>query len=258
MAQRWSFEEDYIVCRFSFDYIGRYVSRKELDSLIFELKEHGFTNRSFNAINRRVQDYQEVFIGRPDYLATEQVKSLAATYMNRMKNSGRFKELQLCIDKMLQHNEDECWFENEDLFTSDTQQLHHMVDLEPSAPSFKDLLRSHMRKKNLTETEVYKGSFISRYTFSHIINGRKGKNIKPSNADKANVSQRTAMQLCIGLKLTYEEAVYFMSCAGHAFHPNEDIDRVIVACLKNRICDIYDVNFELYERNLPVFESPHW
>ena len=95
MAKRWSFEEDYIVCRFSFDYIGRYISRKELDSLILELKNHGFVDRSFNAINRRVRDYQEVFVGRPDYLATEQVKLLADTYMNRMKNAGRFKELKL-------------------------------------------------------------------------------------------------------------------------------------------------------------------
>lgn len=258
MAQRWSFEEDYIVCQFSFEYLCRYVSRKELDLLILELKERGFADRSFNAIKRRVRDYQEVFVGRPDYWATEQVKAIATAYTNRMENPGRLKELQLCIDEMLQYNEDERWFENKDLFTSDTQQLHHLVDLEPSAPSFKELVRSHMRKKNLTETEVYKGAFVSRYTFSHIINGRKGKNVKPDNGNKANISQRTAMQLCIGLKLTYEEAVYFMSCAGHAFKPNEDVDRVVVACLKNRICDIYDVNAELFERKFPVFESPQW
>jgi hypothetical protein len=257
MARRWKFEEDYIVCRFSYEYLCRYVSRKELDLLILELKERGFTGRSIDAINRRVRDYQEVFVGRPDYLATEQVKAIAIAYMNRMENSGRLKELQLCIDNMLQHN-DECWFDNEAIFTSDTQSLHHLVDLDPSAPSFKELVLSHMRKKKLTETEVYKGSFVSRYTFSHIINGRKGKNVKPDNGNKANVSQRTAMQLCIGLKLTYEEAVYFMSCAGHAFKPNEDVDRVVVACLKNGICNIYDINEELYERKFPVFESPCW
>ena len=257
MARRWSFEEDYIVCRFSFEYLCRYASRKELDLLMLELRDCGFTDRSFNAINRRFRDYQEVFVGRPDYLVTEQVKAIAAAYMNRMENPGRLKELQLCIDKILQYN-DECRLENEGVFTSDTQQLHHLVDLEPSAPSFKELVRLHMRKKNLTETEVYKGSFVSRYTFSHILNGRKGKNVKPDNGDKANVSQRTAMQLCIGLKLTYEEAVYFMSCAGHAFKPNEDVDRVVIACLKNGICNIYDVNEELYERKFPVFESPYW
>lgn len=258
MAQRWSFEEDYIVCRFSFEYLDRYVSGQALDLLIIELKEHGHTDRSFNAINKRVRDYQEIFVGRPDYLATEQVKAIAAAYMNRMENPGRLKELQLCIDKMLQRNEDECCFDNDDIFASDTQQLHHLVNLEPSAPSFKELVLSHMRKKNLTETEVYKGAFVSRYTFSHIMNGRKGKNVKPDKGDKANVSQRTAMQLCIGLKLTYEEAVYFMSCAGHAFKPNEDVDRVVVACLKNGICNIYDVNEELYERKFPIFESPCW
>ena len=257
MAQRWSFEEDYIVCRFSFEYLCRCVSKKELDLLIHELKEHGFADRSFNAINKRVRDYQDVFVGRPDNLVTERVKAIATAHMNRMVNPGRFKELQLCIDKMAQHN-DECWFENDDIFTSNAQSLHHLVNLEPSAPSFKALVLSHMRKKNLTETEVYKGAFVSRYTFSHIINGRKGKNVKPDNGNKANVSQRTAMQLCIGLKLTYEEAIYFMACAGHAFKPNEDVDRVVVACLKNGICNIYDVNEELYERKFPVFESPNW
>ena len=258
MARRWTFEEDYIVCRFSFDYTGMRVPEIELESLVLELREHGFVDRSFNAISRRVHDYQDVFFRRPDYLVAEQIKLLADAYMNRQQNKGRFKELKLCIDRMLQHDGDEDWLENEDLFSSGAQQLHYLVDLESSAPSFKDLLRFHMRTKNLTETEVYKGSFVSRYTFSHIINGRKGKNVDPNNADKANVSQRTAMQLCIGLKLSYEEAVYFMSCAKHAFSPNDDVDRVVVACLKNGICNIYDVNQELYERDLPVFESPSW
>ena len=99
MAQRWSFEEDYIVCRFSFEYLCRCFSKKELDLFILELKEHGFADRSFNAINKRVRDYQDVFVGRPDNLVTERVKAIATAHMNRMVNPGRFEELQLCIDR---------------------------------------------------------------------------------------------------------------------------------------------------------------
>jgi hypothetical protein len=175
--------------------------------------------------------------------------------MNRVNNSGRCEELQLCIDNMAHHIEDECGFAD-DLFTAGDQQLHHLINLEPAAPSFKDLLYFHMKEKNLSGPEVYRASFVSRYTFNHIINGRKKRNTQQNNMDKSNVSQRTAMQLCIGLKLTYEEAVYFMSCARHAFSPNDDVDRVVVACIKNRIYDIYEVNMELYERNLPVFMPP--
>jgi hypothetical protein len=134
--------------------------------------------------------------------------------------------------------------------------MHHLVALDPVAPPFKELLREYMRKKKLTEPEVYKGAFISRDKFSHIINGRKGKKVKENSADKPSISQRTAMQLCIGLKLSYEEAVYFMSCAGFALSPRENVDRVVIACLKQGIRNIVEINMELQDHNFELFKEP--
>ena len=111
----------------------------------------------------------------------------------------------------------------------------------------------------MTDAEVYRASYVSRDKFNHIINGRKGKNIKnDDNKNKVNASPKTVMQLCLGLKLTYKEAEYLMSCAGYAFQPNEDIDRVVVGCLKQGICNIVEVNMELYERKLELFKEPNW
>lgn len=257
MAQRWSFEEDYAVCMFAFEYAYENISDRELECLARELEERGLPIRSRGAIDRRVRAYQCVFTGEDSCDVTNTINNIALAYMNRIEDSARIEKINKCIAGLSDQQEDGELLDYPSMFALQNKQLHNFVDLEPSAPSFKDLLISHMKKRGLTETEVYKGAFVSRDKFSHIINGRKGKNIK-SDKNAAHVSQRIAMQLCIGLKLSYEEAVYFMSCAGHAFYPNEDIDRVVVACLKHRICNIVEVNMELYDRNLELFKEPDW
>ena len=257
MAQRWTFEEDYFICKFVFRHPYDTLSEQDINCLLLAMKEHGFSSRSVAAIIKRFKAYKQIFDNYNFSLATNQVQQIAEAYLNRLENPLNIQEdfdltqskiQEICDDNM----QVESLFESPSLFSS------YLTDIAPPSPSFKELLLTYMRKKGLTETDVYKGSFVSRDKFSHIINGRKGKNIKPDKSDKAHVSQRTAMQLCIGLKLTYEEAVYFMSCAGHAFSPHEDVDRVVVACLKHHICNIVEVNIELYECGYELFKEPNW
>ena len=144
------------------------------------------------------------------------------------------------------------------LFEANCSQLNYLKYLEPAAPSFKELLLAYLVKSGMDNSEVYKAAYISRDKFNHIINGRKGKNVKrDDNSNKVNASHRTVMQLCLGLKLSYEDAVYFMSCANYAFNPNDDVDRVVVACIKEGIYNMVEVNIELYKRNLELFKEPH-
>ena len=76
-----------------------------------------------------------------------------------------------------------------------------------------------------------------------------------SIADSCGVSKKTVMQLCFGLKLTYDEAVALMAAADCAFNRSSIEDLVVMYFLKNRIYDTYEVNAELYERNQPLLFS---
>ena len=258
MAQRWTFEEDYFICKFSFRYPYDAISERDINSLLLAMKEHGFTSRSVNAVMSRFNAYKQIFDYYDFSLATNQVQQIAEAYLNRLENPLNIQEENFDLEQSETQKVCDDFLEKTFLFDPHSAYTQYLPDIAPAAPTFKDLLLAHMRNKGLTETDVYKGAFVSRDKFSHIINGRKGKNIKSNNSDKANVSQRTAMQLCIGLKLSYEEAVYFMSCAGYAFSPREDVDRVVVACLKHHICNIVEVNIELEECGYELFKEPNW
>ena len=42
MAKRWSFKEDYIVCKYSYEHRWKDLSSEELNFLMLKLKEDGF------------------------------------------------------------------------------------------------------------------------------------------------------------------------------------------------------------------------
>lgn len=96
---------------------------------------------------------------------------------------------------------------------------------------------SHMLRKYINEhcggmaSKCYHDAGISRQLYSQIISDtRKG------------VTKRTALQLCIGLRLDLKEAEKFLSYAGYAFAPSSFEDAVFAWCLENKKYNIFDVN----------------
>lgn len=77
----------------------------------------------------------------------------------------------------------------------------------------------------------YKGAGVSRQIYSRIISDPTPR-----------VSRRTAFQLCVGLRLTCEEADAFIKAAGYAFGSTEMESQVFAYCLSNRILNIFDIN----------------
>ena len=77
----------------------------------------------------------------------------------------------------------------------------------------------------------YKGAGVSRQIYSRIISDPTSR-----------VSRRTAFQLCVGLRLTCEEADAFIKEAGYAFGSTDMESQVFAYCLSNRILNIFDIN----------------
>ena len=77
----------------------------------------------------------------------------------------------------------------------------------------------------------YKGAGVSRQIYSRIISDPTSR-----------VSRRTAFQLCVGLRLTCEEADAFIKAAGYAFGSTDMESQVFAYCLSNGILNIFDIN----------------
>lgn len=254
MAQRWTFEEDYIICKWAYEYMYSDASNQKIECLILELKERGLVGRSKKSIENRIQAYFSVFHGEANSDITEQIESIAYAYLNKASSSIHIKDQQTYSYHEITVSEDDALSDYTDLFDSKRQHLDNYVSLRPVAPSFKDLLLQYIARSGRTASDVYNAAYVARDKFNHIINGRKGKNVKTNNNEnKVNATHRTVMKLCLGLRLGYADAVYFMACAGYAFRPNEPIDMVVVECIKNEIWNMVRVNMELYDHKLELF-----
>lgn len=77
----------------------------------------------------------------------------------------------------------------------------------------------------------YKRAGLSRQVYSYIINN---PSVRPA--------RETVLRLAIGLQLSYEEAASFMGSAGYAFCPSDEMDVAFVACFKQGVYSIFDIN----------------
>lgn len=89
--------------------------------------------------------------------------------------------------------------------------------------------------------DVYKKAHISKQTFSKI------KNEKNRTLDKS-----TALALAIGLELSLNEAVEFLSETGHAFSKIDAVDMVVQDFILKKEYDITKINIELASLNLSL------
>lgn len=101
--------------------------------------------------------------------------------------------------------------------------------------NFKELLFNFIDKKGLTDSEVYKKSFIDRRLFSKI---RCNENYIPK---KENI-----IKLCLALSLKKDELNELLYSAGYSLSTNNKFDLIILFCIENNIYDITIINNYLY------------
>ena len=241
----WSFEEDFIVCDFYLNHI--YDWKQQIDKLLNVLKVRGF-DRDKGSARMRVQNYEYLHTGtkglsRP----ADQSKRIYEVFARNKSNPTARSNVHAHIQSnyiggstttvSTPFDAEQCLAPDLSFLTSTQQNLYNLVFTLPTAPAFKDVLQGFITKHGFKKnSEVYNACFVKRDTFWAII---KGKNL--------GVSRRTVMQLCFGLKLTYDEAVVLMASAGYAFAPNNLTDVIVEYYLKNQILDIFEANISLYD-----------
>ncbi len=237
---KWSFEEDYIVCKFYLSHIDSFM--EHIDELMEELASAGFGARKRASAVMRIHNFVYLHTGEGLSNFARQSKTVYETLINRSKNNTVYTNLQLYISKNYVCDED-LNSDYDERFTNGKKNTTDFIYTEPLGPTFQEVLFNLIDERNMKDSEVYNACFVGRDTFSHIRKGDKG------------VSKRTVRQLCFGLKLNYEEAVSLMESAGYAFSKNNLTDVIVAYYLQNNIYDIFDANATLYENQAELLFS---
>ena len=243
----WAFEEDFIVCAYYLDHIDDW--RQHLDELIEQLAERGYDRDKTSAI-MRVQNFQYIKTSGKHGLknGTNQSKRIYEAFDRFAANPTLKSNIKAhiqntytgvtALDQKVRFDEDQLLSPLDiNLLNPVQQQLHNMIFVLPKEPTFKDILFGFIKQKGFEKhSEVYNACQVKRDTFNAI---KQGKNY--------GVSKRTVLQLCFGLKLTYDESVVLMSSAGYAFARNNLTDVIAEYYLKQEYYDIFEVNASMYE-----------
>jgi hypothetical protein len=244
MAQRWSFEEDYIVCKYCVEQEGyRWLGDKEVAEMMDRLHAAGFTARSEKIVLRRAKQYQELICTGESRYATQQVRDIAELYSRQMQ------EYRLAIKREIKAN-----YELEEIAIETIAEAQALLSLSqcPSAltaylhtidfnQTFPMVLQKYLDLKGLKNRDVYRKIYMKADTFSSILRGRNHA-----------VKKENVLRLCVGLQLTVKEAEELLASAGYLFSNAIITDVVVKACLEHKIYSPTYIDVELYDNQAPV------
>lgn len=102
--------------------------------------------------------------------------------------------------------------------------------------TFQEAVFYHIDTKGLDEVEVYTNAHLDRRLFSKL---RSNKDFKPS--------KKTAISICLGLKLNLDETKDLLEKAGYTLSHSSIADLIIEYFIKNKEYDLNIINSILYE-----------
>ena len=245
MAQRWTFEEDYIVCKFCIEKQYDDIEGRLLDELIDKLVEAGYNSRSPVAVYKRARDFTYLLRGWESPYAVEQVRAIYVACLERMENYKLYSDIKAQIEESYNPNEEDISESAEKLASeifgmpSNMLQMKHTIDKHQTFPM---VLQKYVDKKGITiYTKMCKRIGIKPDTFSAILRGRYD-----------TVKKENVLRLCVGLGLHVDEAEDLLDSAGYKFSKGIMTDVVVRACLWNGCHSVVAINAELVENKAPI------
>ena len=242
MASKWTIQEDYIVCKYSYEHAWKNLTIEQLNELMGQLENNGFNSRSKIAVDKRVHDYQCLFRGMKSPYATSQVVSIYQEYMNRINNPRLYQSIKAFVLETFKPT-DESASESvpSTLFSEENNSTNYIHTIEYSS-TFPMVLQKLIDKKGFKKyKEIYDKISMKQDTFSSILRGKYPV-----------VKKENVLRLCVGLKLSVDEAEELMESAGYLFSKSIMTDVVVKAFLVHQCYDTFAIDDELCENNVPV------
>ncbi len=243
MAQRWSYKEDYIVCKYVYEHVV-FISNQELYDLELVLKEQGYS-RSHEAVSKRVYDYQFLLTGRDAKYANEQECRIAELFIE----GSQISRIQNWIDSYVDEvycgdcldGEDNDIIDDSIIFSNNaTSQLpqYLIIDTPMVKDSFynvfNELYGQYLEKHKDGKKTVgaIKKAFKDALVIDYEVPINTFNAIRREKYD--TVSRPVLFKLCFALELSYEDAKRLLESVGYDFRRNVKSEVVIEAILK---CD---------------------
>jgi hypothetical protein len=114
------------------------------------------------------------------------------------------------------------------------ERMEHLSD------TFSEYLLYLIRIKGMTNAEVYKRAIVDKKVFSKIRN----------NPDY-HPQKRTALCLCVGARLSLDEAKDLLARAGYALSPCDKTDIIFSYFIEHKIYDMIELDIQLEAHGLP-------
>lgn len=243
MAQRWSANEDIIVCKYCIENPWAYSSNVDLEFISEKLANSGFETRSRTALRKRAYAYEMLIEKRPPSNIPRQVLMVYATIAHE------HVEIRQCVKAYIK----EQYHPNESTeISNDNEPLSELLDAPnnlmgyqytiDNQQTFPMVLQKYVELKKIKKhKDMCKSIGMKPDTFSSLLCG-KYRAVKKDNV----------LRLCVGLHLSVSEAEELLNSAGFMLSNAIMTDVVIKAFLWNRIYGVVAINMELEENNAPM------
>lgn len=243
MAQRWSLNEDIIVCKYCIENPWVYRSDADIENIADKLESAGFKSRSRSAIQQRAYAYELLLERRHKCNVAEQVvmvyESISAENNQGLKGVKSYiREVynpNATVEVLDKHDElSDLLGEPRDLLD-----YKHKIEFQQTFPM---VLQKYVELKKIKKHKAMCDRIgMKPDTFSAILRG------KYNDVKKDNV-----LRICVGLELSVTEAEELLNSAGFMLSNAVMTDVVIKACLWERQYNVVVINSELYENNAPM------
>ena len=234
MAQRWSINEDIIICQECIKYPGAYSKKGYAEHLAHLLQEAGYEPRSIRSIQHRAYAFEIVREGRQLPYATEQVAEVYKVLSD--EQVSKHQEISACIEELYNPNE-ETGVELTNLTPNNTIGYQCAVDTKKTFPVMLQRLLDLKGIKRHQDLCDKLGMSIN--TFNAIIRGKY-----------TTVQKDSVLQICIGLELCTMQVEELLDSAGYTLSYGKMKDVFIRACIQNRQYNPIAINRELVEHGV--------
>ena len=240
MAQRWSINEDIIICKYCIENPRAYSSDVDIEGIADKLDVVGFPSRSKSAIRQRAYTYEILLEGRRLSCVSNQV---AMVYeMLGWGNNHKANGIKSYIREVYTPQDVSKIIEDTNSLSSltknpsDTLEMVRTIDYKSTFPM---VLQKYIDLKGIKKhSAMCRGIGMKPDTFSAILRG-KYKEVKKDNV----------LRLCVGLGLHVNEAEELLASAGYMFSNSIMTDVVVKAFLWDGIYSVVAINAELYEND---------
>lgn len=194
-----------------------------------------FDEKSFQLSNNVVGNVQSFIDSH--YVKTKRNSKYGIRFLRRNRAISCYEEEEL-IEKAVLYDEDAS-AEFDDTIIASTPIAPSMSlddQFNNMGGTFQEKLFELIEDRGLTNVEVYTRANLDRKHFSKI---QCNVNYHPS--------KKTAMALCIALKLNLEESKDLLARAEWAFSPNRKMDLIVMNAIVNHEYNINQVNAVLFQ-----------